>query len=674
MRRLLQKPLFWFLLALVPRLLYLFEQSATSPTFYRPQLDEAEMVETADLHILEWKTNMGFFRAEPIFKAPLYPFVLALVRVSTGDLSLWLMRLFQHLLGAMLCVIAFDTARRFFDSGDRRAAWAGPIAAALLALNGPLIRLENSLLLDFPVTFLQSAMVWALLRAVAPPAHRSFARRVGWILGAGLLAALAWLTRPTILPVLPVLSLALVIALESIERLQRRILLAAVLVFPLMVAVGGFMRRNQVNSDIAMWQPWQGGYNFFEANRGGANGRYLKQRAFVTGGGNNPTHDLMVAEFRAAFPNPPGEISTRIPGDRIHAWYMSKGYAEIRKDPWRWLGLMARKAMWLGSEREIYNIEDYGIMRDLSNVLPWTFVGFGFLLPFTLASLAVGGLRRGAVGVVWTYAIALGGCIALFFVSGRLRMPLVFPAAVLAAAGLAGLPSLSARRKQVAVSLAALGTAWAWGDWWGVRSEDFRAPEYARLSNATWQDGYAGKALALADLAEAADPDYPTLPQLRAQALFSQQKYAEAAAEFELAAQRIPNDPVAPFNLGLVYFRQLDDPARALPWFEESQRRDPRYLDAVWMRPRTLFRMGKTPEAIGLLKELLRAGNGTGSVYHAESLYWGSLVEGGETDREMHLKRLESTPWGQGRVKEIDEEFRKWAAPSAPPPQQHESP
>ena len=36
-----RSPLFWFLLALLPRLLYLFEQSATSPTFYRPQLDEA---------------------------------------------------------------------------------------------------------------------------------------------------------------------------------------------------------------------------------------------------------------------------------------------------------------------------------------------------------------------------------------------------------------------------------------------------------------------------------------------------------------------------------------------------------------------------------------------------------------------------------------------------------
>jgi tetratricopeptide (TPR) repeat protein len=654
--RLLASPLAWFLLALAPRLLYLFEQSAEAPDFYRPQLDEAEMIATAD------QIRAGRLPHEPWFKAPLYPLLLAGVRTLSADLSLWLMRFIQHLLGAGLTVLALRAAPRLFPGGDRRSRWAGPLAAALIAFNGPLVRLEHQLVLDFWVVFLQSALLHGLLGVIAEAPQASRRATAGRLLGAGVLAGLAWLTRPTLLPVLPLLAGVVMARLPAAQSWHQRLGLATLLLLPPALAVGGFAAWNVRHTGLVATQPWQGGFNLHAANRPGTHGRYLRQSAFVAAPGANPTRALMIAEHRAAHPEAYTDPAAPIPGPAIHRWYLARAGEDFLADPLAGLGRLLRKAVYLGSAREIYNLEDYGVQRGLSRVLPALPVGFGWIFPCALAALALPGLRRGAPALVWTYTLALGGCIALFLVSGRLRMPLVFPGALLAAAALSGARALSAPGRVRAGVLALVGAVWAWGDWWGVRREDFRAPEYARLSNAAYRDGRPAQALDFVARAAAADPDYPTLPQLRAQAYFMQGRFAEAADAFAAATARIPQDPVAPFNLGLLHFRQFADPAAALPWFEEAHRRQPDYADAAWMRPRALFRLGRWPEALALVARL-ESHPGT-SVYRAECAYWQAKIAGEAEalERARHLLST-TTPWGEGRVREIDAEHAALPGP-----------
>src|SRR5690606_12490141 len=99
-----------------------------------------------------------------------------------------------------------------------------------------------------------------------------------------------------------------------------------------------------------------------------------------------------------------------------------------------------------------------------------------------LASVAFIGLlshgRRDLVLLMWVYALVLAGGIALYFASGRLRMPIMFPTTILAAMFIAeGWEWLRLQRVQrsghLRLSVFTLrlgsGSSLSWGVWWGVR-------------------------------------------------------------------------------------------------------------------------------------------------------------------------------------------------------------
>ena len=160
---------------------------------------------------------------------------------------------------------------------------------------------------------------------------------------------------------------------------------------------------------------------------------------------------------------------------------------------------MLRKGFYLVTAREIYNFEDYQIMRELSSVLKLTGFNFGWLWPLAFASLAFCIKWRSEHLLAAVYLLLLGGAIALFFTSGRLRMPLVFPVVLIAATTIAYL--LKNPKHLLTWALIALGMALSWVDWWGVRSDDLRDIEYARLSNAAWRGGAFDTSLSYADKA-----------------------------------------------------------------------------------------------------------------------------------------------------------------------------
>ena len=608
------RPVFWFLAALLVRLPYLTEQASTSPLFNQLLLDEAELTETARAILSGWG-----FGPEPLFKAPLYPVFLAGVMWISGGAWLWALRLLQHVCGALLAMIAFDTARRITSGPERRRGqWAGMLAAGAVAFYGPLIRLEDQILLDFLAVFLQSAMLWALVRMGTTPRAGRAAR---WAALAGLLAMLSWLNRPTIMPVLPFLvwwaasplRRTFFSPLPPIKRKNLRRMLCAAL-FLLLPAAGmvGVGLRNLKHAGRIMIMPWQGGYNFYQANRTGASGRYLKQEGFSLSQSGNPTREIMVRGFLDARDRGEWPRAKASDGHETNAYWYDRAKREIRKAPMEWLGLMGRKIFYLFSEREVFNIEDYRFQKSLSIVLQCAPVGFGFVWPFALASLAalrfVPRGRRRLHALMWLYFVLLGGAIALFYTSGRFRMPLMFPAVVLGASGLALIAERA--RDSAALRTAALlyavllvcGVTMSWADWWGVRSENVRQFECARLSNAYWRSGNAQKALEYAERCERESPGYPSVPLLRGQALYSLGRYEEAGREFRKSERALPEDPVAPHNLGILCYYHLNRPEEAAAWFEESLKRQPEYNRARWMAARANVRLGRTEKAREFLK------------------------------------------------------------------------
>lgn len=583
----------WFVVALLVRLLYLTEQQAVSVLFYQQLLDEEEMWRTAEALL-----DREGFGSEPLFKAPLYPVFLAIVMYITGDAWTFAVRLLQHAGGAALVLLAADTAARLVGGGRARiVAFHG--AAALVAFNAPLVRLEHQLLLDFPAVLLQSAMLWALVRAVLVFGHdlpgeiETAARwRLRWLVAASALAGLAWLTRPTLTPVIPLLALLLVVVMAPPRRhLRRALTWAGVFLAGPLLAVALFTTHNIVVGGEALWLPWQGGYNLYEANKRGAHGRYLEQGTFAVSATGNPTYAIMVEEYEKELYAKPAPRSFSFGG--VDRFWRNRAIAEVSADPVAWAGLYARKLLYLFNDREVYNIEVFDVQRRESPVLTYaTPITFGFVLPLALAAFAFWPLanrgRRRALVIVLVYTATLAAAIALYYASGRLRAPLVFPLVVLAGVGLGRLATVVRQanlRRGLAAGLVVMGAVVAWGDWWGVRSERLDYIEYERMSNAASRAGEFERALdyadrAAADRVEQGKPPSTALPSLRGQALFGLGRIEEAAAAFELAAETQPLDPVAPFNRGWIALFREHDAEAALPWLRRAIQLDRGYKRA----------------------------------------------------------------------------------------------
>jgi tetratricopeptide (TPR) repeat protein len=554
---------FWLLLALILRLLYLFEQQQISPLFHQLSLDEQEAAQSAQTLL------SGQPDPVPLYKAPFYSIYLAGVMSLFGNGWLFMTRLFQHLAGVGLVWLTADSARRCIGGTDRHAGkWIPVAAAAFLALYSPLIRLENRLMLDIWTVIFQSGMIWALLRW--RPVENTQKK---WIVLAGLFGALAWLTRPTLTLVLPFLLVWIVVTAPT----RRKLTSAVLFLLPVLLAVAGLGLRNHRVASEPLLLPWQGGYDLWMSNRPEANGRYLVQPGYVASNTANPSFALSQSGFASAIQQ--GEHPQPEPGQvfgSLNRFWVRKTLSSISERPLQWLGFYLKKALYLVSQEEIFSFESYEVQKRISPLLRWLPpLGFGFIFPLALGSLAWWPGRRSprfsAFVLLWGYAGFFAGATALYYASGRMRMPLVFPAVLLAAwtlgavipafRSVTGTPTL---RKVLCAGLILLGGAASWGDWWGVRSEDHRGREYLRISSAYYAEGNATMALKFAETAGDIDPGHVMLPLYTGQATYALGRHAEAAEAFRTSMQILPEATEAAYNLGVISWYYLEDSEEAL--------------------------------------------------------------------------------------------------------------
>ena len=577
-----------FCVALLIRFYYLFEQSMHAVSFGIPMYDEAEMLSVAN----RLGSGEGF-GSTPLFKAPLYPLLISLFIELFGDSWIFMIRLFQHSCGAALVGIGAWLAGRLAGTG-RVSLWAAGITGGLLAVYGPLIRLEHRLVLDFMAVFFQSILLFVLIK---PPFKMQG-------LCAGVVAGLAILNRPTLLPVLPFIALWLVWRNRSIKS-------ALTFLLPVVLCLMGMGQRNLNAGGEWMVMPWQGGYNFYEANRIGASGRYLSVSQTSFSDVDNPTIDFAKQPYLAS-----NNLQKVDSYKKLNQFWYQKAKEEIFEQPDAWLLLMIKKGFYLISEREIFNFEDYRVQRSLSPSLKLMVGSFGIIWPLALAGL-LGGLGMSPAQkknyiLLWIYVLLLGGCIALFYCSGRMRMPIAWPIAILAGVSLAQfLSKVFASKLRIGwLVLCTLGILSSWGNWWGVRSEDTSGMEYLKLSSAAWKASAVGPALAFAEKAEETIPHHPTLPQLKAQALYELDRIDEAEEEFIRSMEFLPRDPVAPYNLACLSLYKQRDLRKALHYTEQALKRASRYNKADLLRIRLLKCLGESVlagEAFVSLTQTLRA-------------------------------------------------------------------
>lgn len=381
-------------LAFAVRMLYL-AQMRSSPFATHPLID----ADTYD----QWAQEIArgaWLGHEAFWQPPLYPYFLAVLYKLAGH-GYETVRIVQAVLSAGSTALIYAIGCR---TSGRIAAIAG---AVLFAFYGTAIVFDGLLLSVSLIVFLECALLWTVLGALA---HPSAGR---WSV-AGVLLGLSILARPEI--GLAGAGIALWIAIARGRMWPARLRLRVLALFLGLAALCTMTATLHNYLTERDWIPvsYNGGVNF-----------YL---------GNNAHYEQTVNarpyfEWRRLARQP---VEQGIIGASAQsAWFFQQSLAWMAAHPLEAAHLWARKLALSLRGREIMRNEDLYAARADSGVLSallWVkgvAMPFGVMAPLAAIGLWVGRRQRREGPLLWMTALAaLATCVA-FFVSARYRLPAV---------------------------------------------------------------------------------------------------------------------------------------------------------------------------------------------------------------------------------------------------------
>ncbi|MEI6971652.1 MAG: glycosyltransferase family 39 protein, partial [bacterium] len=415
-----------FFLAAVVRLAYLFENSS-SPLFAWPVLDEQSL----DASGQEIAAG-NFERGTDCFRAPLYPLFLGAVYSISHDNRFFVLRVVQHLLGALTCLFVFMVATEAFG---RRAGIAAGILAACYA---PMVFFEGTILTETLFIFLIAFSLAGLVLGVARTSRPL-------LLAGGLALGLAAVTRPNILVFAPVAILWLVF-LPARNGWRQRVVRTGLVLLPLILVIGLSSARNYYATGDFVLISSQGGANFYLGNGAGASGMPPPTR-MVYGTSGRIYSDAVEASSTEAVERlmdsaaGNGSSATQpaptVSPAAVSAVCYRATLAHINGNRIEWLKLMVRKLVLFWNDFEIPNVKDFYFWKQSSVTLSVLPISFGTLSALGLLG-AIVTIRRQTPGaaLVNLYVLSFMAGIILFFVCARLRLPVIVGLLPLAGAGI----------------------------------------------------------------------------------------------------------------------------------------------------------------------------------------------------------------------------------------------
>ncbi len=462
-----------------------------TPLGRAPQLDGAENIALAR------QIATGTLPHEPFYRAMLYPAALAIplkLCLPADDLPAFaaIFGLFCHFI--ITLGVARLAARVWVGPREK---WAAVLAAALWGLNPVALFYAVDVLDTVPSLALA---VWALVWWTRPGAQQHDA----WV--GGVLLGLAVAARPHFLPLVFVAPLARS-WLAGRWRPQLSDALAWAGAAAILLGVG--MVNGWYGGDYAVL-PAQGPYNFYAANRPGANGKYYAQELFFStlAPGENPARkeeEMMFAEAKKTFSGP------------ADVYWNERAVRAIKQNPRAWLKLEIKKAYYLLNDFDQYNNKTYAWHKAESPLLQWNFLGWGILLVFSAGLLAVRGRGLGSVvadfncpmvaSMLLVFCVYAAGDL-MYYASGRFRLPLITLLCVLAS-GWTTWPGWAAiKPRQIVLGVCALLMASfvTFSNFFNAHDESTFIQDDLLSANAAAQVGDDAQAYALAGQALARDP------------------------------------------------------------------------------------------------------------------------------------------------------------------------
>jgi tetratricopeptide (TPR) repeat protein len=509
--------------------------------------------------------------AEPFFVAPLYAYVLGLLFAVSGG-SLLFAKVVQVLLGTAAVGLIAATAARWQGS---RAGWT---AGAFAAFTGLFTFHEVVFLQAALDPFLAALALFLLARALPGAGIRPLAI-------AGAAFGLFALNRPNALAAALVVTVALLAQRRSGQSAWAR---GAAFAGGVAFALAPVTLRNLAVSGQPVVIASHGGLNFYIGNNPEADGTYHSVPGITPN---------IIGQARDATRLAEQEEGRSLSGGEVSRHFTRKAWDWIRAEPAAAAKLFARKLAYVFNEAELtlnYSYRYYS--RDEPTLLHFLVVGPWLLVPLGVAGL-IAGAPRGAPGfAVWaSFVPAYALSVAVFFVSGRYRLPLLVPLCV--GAGLAVQLMATARRQprpRLAAPAAGAVLA-ATVAWWPFALDEGRTAEREQLALWLLDNGRLDEARAYVDQGQL-DQARTELAQAheRAGVAFAQQGRPDDAVKQLTEAIRLdPASASARLNLAVVHAQEgRVEQARAL--LDEALRLRPDYPQALGLR-RALDELSGSP-------------------------------------------------------------------------------
>ena len=574
---------FWcltiFTVAFALRLVYLF-QINTIPLFEHLAGDARTYY--------EWGQRIAagdWLGAGVFYQAPLYPYFLGILQFSFGE-TLWLTRLVQITLGALSCSLIFLIGQQLFSRE------AGIISGFILAGYGPALFFDGLIEKSILDLFLLTVMLFLIF------CTGDDVRPAKWF-GVGAVLGLLALSRENALVLVLVVPCWIAFSsptLSPTARLRRIGLFFAGLVLVLL-PVG--LRNLAVGGEFKLTTS-QLGPNFYIGNNPAADGTYNSIRGIIGEPQLEGPDAERLAERELQRSLSPGEVSS---------YWLGKSFDYIKTQPFDWLRLLTKKWVLVWNGREIEDSDDFYIYRQWSSLLGvlGRLNHFGVLAPLAAVGLLVslGQWRR--LWLLYVMILALAASVAVFYVFGRYRFPLVPLLVLFAGAGLMQMIHFykQGRWRPLFGTIAVFCACAIFTNWPVFEFSGPGAGGYNNLSNAYYKQGKVEEAIQTALRAIEVEPSYGVAHYNIGNLYAGRGQFALAQRHFEEALRIYPNYAEVRSNLGQL-LAERGDLQDGIEQFRKAIALDPALFRAHLNLGVALAKQGNINEADAPLREAAR--------------------------------------------------------------------
>jgi tetratricopeptide (TPR) repeat protein len=400
----------------------------------------------------------------------------------------------------------------------------------------------------------------------------------------------------------------------------------------------------------------QFGPNFFIGNNIVADGTYGSVRKIIGEAQLEGSDAKRLAERDLGRTLTAGEVSD---------YWFKKSTVYLRAQPAAWLALLGKKWLMVWNAREVEDSDDFYVYRQWSwllNALGW-FVNFGVLAPLAAAGVWFTRAQWRRLWLLYAMVFTLAASVALFYIFGRYRYPLVPILALFAGAGLAQFVCLLRERalRQLPVAAGILLASAIIVNWPLYGSSGPGAAGYNNLSNAYYKQGKVEEAIQTALNAIELEPDYGVAHYNLGNLYAGQGRFELAQRHFEEALRLYPNYAEVHANLGQL-IAERGDLANGIRYFQKAIELNPSLARAHVNLGVALAKQGRTEEAVRPLLQAVRlAPDAVEYHYYLGSVYaaLGQLDEALRAFNDALNVRSDFAPAHQGLAQVLSLQGKK---------------